>query len=58
MAKILQECIIVSKEVNDKFIIAKNRIRKPLQKRDSKIIYSFCKEKNKKQALIYRKSIC
>ncbi len=27
MAKILQECIIVSKEVNDKFILAKNRDR-------------------------------
>jgi len=27
MAKILQECIIVSKEVDDKFILAKNRDR-------------------------------
>ena len=27
MAKILQECIIVSKEINDKFILAKNRDR-------------------------------
>ena len=27
MAKIIQECIIVSKEVGDKFILAKNRDR-------------------------------